>query len=315
VLSPGTPLLTVNSPAGIAGAYDIGAATFGPLLSSPGVTGNVVLATDAAEPASPPNPAGTTTDGCSPIDNAAAVAGNIALVDRGLCGFAIKVKNAQNAGAIAVIVADNVVGAPPAGMSGVDPTIVIPSGRITLPAGNTIKANLAGGVNATLGVDLSVLAGAEASTGLLHLNAPNPVQPGSSISHWDPVMFRNQLMEPSINADLTNSVTTPEDLTTSLFTDIGWFSDFDGVPDGQDSCIGTTPTVIIDGCDSGAQNDVSPDGCAISDQIDAIAASASSHGEFVSGVAQLLNSLKKAGVITGAEKDAIQSCAAGADIP
>jgi hypothetical protein len=40
--------------------------------------------------------------------SAAAVAGKIALVDRGLCGFIVKLKNAQDAGAAAVLVADNV---------------------------------------------------------------------------------------------------------------------------------------------------------------------------------------------------------------
>ena len=71
------------------------------------------------------------------------VAGRIALVDRGACGFAIKVKNAQNAGAIGVVVANNVAGAPPGGMAGVDPTITIPSVLITQADANAIKAQLA----------------------------------------------------------------------------------------------------------------------------------------------------------------------------
>ena len=49
----------------------------------------------------------------------------IALIDRGTCGFTIKVKNAQDAGAIAVIVADNIAGSPPAPMGGADATITI----------------------------------------------------------------------------------------------------------------------------------------------------------------------------------------------
>ena len=59
---------------------------------------------------------GTTTDGCSPFSNAGAVAGKIALIERGLCGFAVKARNATNAGAAAVIIynnAANVNGAPP----------------------------------------------------------------------------------------------------------------------------------------------------------------------------------------------------------
>jgi hypothetical protein len=97
VLAPGTPLLKVNSPPAIQGNYDVGAASFGPQLNSSGVTGTVVQALDPADAAGP-----STFDACSPLTNATAVAGNIALVDRGTCGFVVKVKNAQNAGAIAV---------------------------------------------------------------------------------------------------------------------------------------------------------------------------------------------------------------------
>ncbi len=50
----------------------------------------VVQGLDAANPAGP-----TSFDGCSALTNAAAVAGNIALLDRGTCGFTIKVKNAR----------------------------------------------------------------------------------------------------------------------------------------------------------------------------------------------------------------------------
>jgi hypothetical protein len=51
---------------------------------------------------------------------------------------------------------------------------------------------------------------------------PNPVEPGSTISHWDEIATRNQLMEPSINDDLTHSVTAPADLTFELLRDLGW---------------------------------------------------------------------------------------------
>jgi hypothetical protein len=305
VLTPGTPLLRVNSPAAL-GVFAVGTAQFGPLLSSPGVTGDLVIGLDPADAAGP-----TTGDGCSPLTNAAAVAGNIAVIDRGTCGFTVKVKNAQDAGAIAVVIADNAPGSPPAGMAGVDATIVIPSVRVSQPDGNTLKTAIGGGtVNATLGLDLSVRAGIEGSTGFVLVNAPNPVQPGSSISHWDPITFRNQLMEPAINADLTHSVEVPEDLTLQQMTDIGWFSDGDGVPDGADACIGSTPTVIVGDCDSGVENDVFPDGCTVADQVNACAVGASDHGKFVSCVAHVTNALKKQGIITGAEKGAIQSCAA-----
>jgi len=132
------PVLVVNSPASIAGTYAAGSASFGPPVPPAGLTGDVVLAIDPANGAGP-----STTDACSPLTNAAAVAGNIALVDRGTCGFTVKVKNAQNAGATGVIVADNVAG-PVAGMGGADPTITIPSLRVTLATGNLIKGELPG---------------------------------------------------------------------------------------------------------------------------------------------------------------------------
>lgn len=133
----------INSPAGIAGLLPVGLGSQ-PALTDPGFTGNVVLALDAADASGP-----TTTDGCSAVTNAAALNGNIALIDRGTCTFNVKVKNAQNAGARAVIIADNAPGAP-AGMSITDATITIPSVRVTQADGNLIKANLASTVNATI---------------------------------------------------------------------------------------------------------------------------------------------------------------------
>jgi uncharacterized repeat protein (TIGR01451 family) len=135
--------IKVNAPAGIAGFYAAGTAQFGSVPPPGGLTGNVVQALDPADPAGP-----LTTDGCEPLTNAAAIAGNIAIIDRGTCGFIVKVKNAQNAGAIAVIIANSSAGVF-GGMAGVDPTIVIPSVMVTFTDGNTFKANL-GTLNTTL---------------------------------------------------------------------------------------------------------------------------------------------------------------------
>jgi hypothetical protein len=212
-LALGLPVLNILAPASLAGPYAVGTAAFGPPLADPGITGQIAVATDAADGAGP-----STTDACSAITNAATVAGKIALVDRGTCGFIVKVKNAQVAGAIAVLVADNVAGGPPAGLGGVDPTITIPSVRITLADGNAIKAALATDpVSGTLGLDMTRLAGANPD-GLALLNAPNPVVPGSSISHWDPIARPNLLEEPAINVDLGHGL----DLNLPLFKDIGW---------------------------------------------------------------------------------------------
>ncbi len=138
--------LVINSPAGIAGTYAAQAAQFGPNLTLAGTTAGVVLALDASNAAGP-----STTDACSPLTNVAAVAGRIALVDRGTCTFSAKVYNAQLAGAIGVIVANNAASGLPGMGAGVNAALVtIPSLGVTLATGNSIKANLAGGVNSTL---------------------------------------------------------------------------------------------------------------------------------------------------------------------
>src|SRR4051812_39507490 len=71
--------------------------------------------------------AASPADGCSAIG--AAVSGKIALIDRGNCTFKTKVANAQAAGAIAVVIGNNVTSAPLAMAD--DPTITTP---ITIPS-------------------------------------------------------------------------------------------------------------------------------------------------------------------------------------
>jgi PA domain-containing protein/flagellar hook capping protein FlgD len=210
------PVLRVNSPPAIAADYEVGTATFGPTVTSPGVTQAVVLVNDGV---------GTTSDGCEALINGAAVNGKIALVDRGTCGFAQKVKNAQNAGAIGAIIVDNVAGCPPTGLGGSDPTITIPAVRITLADGNTIKANLPN-VNATLTRDPGLLAGADAS-GRVRLYSPSTFAGGSSVSHFDVTADPDLLMEPFA----TPLAPGETDLTRWLLADTGWFRGLVGVND------------------------------------------------------------------------------------
>jgi hypothetical protein len=186
----------------------VGEASFGPLLSAGTITGPVTLVNDGVA-------ATSVTDACEAMAPGS-LAGQIALVDRGTCTFAVKVKNCQDAGAIAVIVADNAAGCPPAGLGGADPTITIPSVRVTQADGITLKANLAG-LTVTLGVDPTLKAGADAS-GRMLMYSPNPFQGGSSVSHWDVSATPNLLMEPAINNNLSSSV----DLTLNQMADIGW---------------------------------------------------------------------------------------------
>ena len=105
--------------------------------------------------------------------------------------------------------------------------------------------------------------------------------------------------------------------------DIGAFevevndSDGDGIADEDDACPTSdlNPTVVIDGCDSGVPNRLSPNGCTIADQVADCAADATTRGAFVSCVDALTIGLRRDRLITGPQKGAINRCAAQADIP
>lgn len=202
------PLLRITAPAGVAGDYDAGVAQFGAPLNSTGVTGPVELVNDTF---------GNPTNACEAISND--LTGKIAFLDRGTCGFNVKVKNAQNAGAIGVIVADTVAGCPPAGMGGVDATITIPSVRITLADGNLLRAQLGAGLTATLINDPARFAGTDAGN-RVKMYAPTTFAGGSSVSHFDVSAEPSLLMEPAITGGLSSNV----DLTRALFADLGWFN-------------------------------------------------------------------------------------------
>ena len=93
--------------------------------------------------------------------------------------------------------------------------------------------------------------------------------------------------------------------------------DADGVPDQVDQCGSSdqSSTVAIDACDSGVENDLHVDGCTIADRIAEIAAGVANHGQFVRGVVRLTNSLRRQGVITRQERQALLRCAVQADLP
>jgi len=220
VLSPQSEL-RISGPAagGASGTYEVGDATFGPALANPPVTGQIMPVID--------QPEGTGL-ACTPLSpaNAAAVRGNIALVDRGGCAFVIKARIVQNAGAIAMIVAENAPG-PVTGLGGTDVNVTIPAVRVTQETGQTIKDALLrrsrtqSGVLASLGVNPDRLAGADRAK-RVRMYSPEEYSPGSSVSHYTVDAKPNLLMEPAINADLPHAVAPPRDLTYPLLQDIGW---------------------------------------------------------------------------------------------
>ncbi len=143
---PGEPLTINNGP--LAGEYIGVAANFGPGLPIVPLTADlVVVIDDDAGTSSDPN------DGCDNILNGAQITGRIAVIRRGECQFGFKVLAAQNQGAVAAIIVNNVAGAPIAmGPGDVGAQVTIPSIMVTQTDGEAIITELLGGgtINGTL---------------------------------------------------------------------------------------------------------------------------------------------------------------------
>ena len=197
------PSLSILAPASLAKAYPISAANFGPHLTVAGLTGTVAAATPA--------------DGCTAITNGGAITGRIALIDRGTCTLTVKTKNAQLAGAIAVIVVHNTAGGfgP---FEGLDSTITIPAIGIAQSDGAAIRAAIPSNVTAMLFLNSTIVAGADLG-GHPRLYVPAVFAGGSSMYHFDTSASPNLLMEPNISTDLPADKV---DLTLNELLDIGW---------------------------------------------------------------------------------------------
>lgn len=275
---------------GVSGTVDIpelffGTAAFGPPATPDNFSGDIVQGLDGVVAAV----AGARVDdGCEPLTIDAT--GKIVLMYRGACAFTVKVKNAQNAGAKAAIIANS--GTPgnlfEFGLGGADPTITIPSIGIGFADGNAIVAGSPGAV-AAFYVDPTRLAGT--TDGYVRLYAPRTVAVGSSISHYDITATPNLLMEPSITGSLRANQNL--DLTPALMQDIGW----------------QLETLKVGSCDTGVPNAL-PNGELLHVGVDSCAAGAKNKGQFTACVNQLTNAAKEAGLLTGRQHAAITTCTA-----
>jgi MYXO-CTERM domain-containing protein len=121
-------VLTVTAPSSVADDYVASEAGATKPLASVGVV------TGALVPASPNN-------GCQPLSNAAAVAGNLVLIERGACKTSSKFNNAINAGASAVVLIDDQDEVLPFSVGGGDPgSLPIPGVMIRKADGDKLKA-------------------------------------------------------------------------------------------------------------------------------------------------------------------------------
>ena len=205
--------LTVTLPSSIAGTYEAVESNLSPnnKLSAVGpLTAQVVYYNDNT---------GGTHEACVPPSNS--LTGKIALIVRGTCSFVIKIKNAQDAGAVGVIVINNASGAPITMGGGPDPTITIPAimvsdvtgGILIGQLGNNLTVTLAAGVNRDGDLDNGVivheyghgisnrLTGGAATSGCVS----NAEQMGEGWSDYYALMLTQDWASSNVNTGFTTS--------------------------------------------------------------------------------------------------------------
>ena len=160
---------TVESPGSAARALTAGASSVGHVVATPITAGSVIAAgvsgdfatvsSDLTAPLgvvteAPTNSATGLSTACSPLSTV--LTGKIALVSRGTCTFSTKIRNAQNAGAVAVLVANNVPG------DGIGMAADGTPAQPTVPAYNVSLADSAAlkvldGLSTTIGANLAYI--------------------------------------------------------------------------------------------------------------------------------------------------------------
>ncbi len=150
---------TVGSPGSAARALTAGASTVPHFVGAPltvdGSTVGVAAGDFATVDADLTAPLGVALASGGALDNACAplaagsLAGDIAIISRGACTFSQKIRNAQDAGAVAAIVVNNVAGDPTAmGLGGIANEPTIPAYMASLADRAALMA--ADGASATL---------------------------------------------------------------------------------------------------------------------------------------------------------------------
>ncbi len=116
----------------------VGTSTFGAALGDFNNFGVVTADYTVTSPA----------NGCTTITTS--LSGKIGLIDRGVCSFTTKIRNAQAAGAIGVLIVNNVAGDPiTMGHDGTSPFPTIPAAMLSKNDGNSIKPSGTSSVNGT----------------------------------------------------------------------------------------------------------------------------------------------------------------------
>lgn len=144
--SPGGELLSING-GPLAGGYLATAASYGGALTPPITADLAVVEDDNSGTSEDPN------DACDPIINGGDLTGKIAVIRRGECEFGFKSLAAENEGAVAVIMVNNVPGDPiTMGGGAVGGDVTIPCIMVSDIDGEALIAEILGGgtVNGTI---------------------------------------------------------------------------------------------------------------------------------------------------------------------
>jgi subtilisin family serine protease len=153
---------TVESPGSAARALTAGASTVPHFIGAPltvnSTTYGAASGDFAVVTADLTAPLAVVTGSTNGLNTACAalpaggLSGKIALISRGVCSFSSKIRNAQNAGAIAVLVANNVAGDPVAmGSDGTANQPTVPAYMVALSTGKALLGSK--GASATIGKD------------------------------------------------------------------------------------------------------------------------------------------------------------------
>jgi subtilisin family serine protease len=133
--------IEILTPADLAGALSSREASFTPQLGARGAIEERVIVADDGQNQSGNGLPGSRRDACEPLINGAELSGRIALIERGGCNFQVKIAHAEQAGAIAVIVYNNI--GSPIVMNGERGSVNIPAVMIGTGDGQRLVNRLA----------------------------------------------------------------------------------------------------------------------------------------------------------------------------
>jgi subtilisin family serine protease len=133
--------ISITAPTSLVGNIEIREASFTPAITvkSP-IEAPLIAAVDSTPTSSS---TGSPRDACSALTNATRVTGRIVLVERGGCEFQVKIKNAENAGAVGVVVYNDAAGEPIV-MNGDAGSVHIPAVMIGADDGKRLLTALSG---------------------------------------------------------------------------------------------------------------------------------------------------------------------------